>query len=276
MSDSIGFKSAAELSDDARGALGSLLLGLADSKLLLGIRYSDWILGAPSVEAGISCSAMAQDEWGHARIVYAMLKDFDYDPDRLEHSREPGEYSNSELVDADVSGWPELLALNLLLDTSLSIQFESLQESRFEPVHYKARKLLEEERFHFEHARGWASRLGETLAGRAALEQAFSTAIPICLRRFGPDDDELAATLVRDGIVDGRPADLRCRWLARVGPVLESAGIGLVTAEDDGWSTRLEPDWGPWDASRRRGPGGPDEDTLARARGDRNRSLLMD
>ncbi|MGH7541935.1 MAG: Phenylacetic acid catabolic protein, partial [Gemmatimonadota bacterium] len=105
-----GFKSAGEVPEDARAHLGDLLLVLADNKRMLGIRYSDWILGAPSVEAGIACSAMAQDEWGHGRIVYAMLREFALDPDRLEHEREAAEYRSSELLDDPVESWTDLIA----------------------------------------------------------------------------------------------------------------------------------------------------------------------
>ena len=108
---------------------------------------------------------MAQDEWGHARIVYSMLKDFGFDPHHLEHERPADEYHSSGVLDSDVQSWPELIALNYLLDTALSTQFEALHDSRFEPIHYKVRKLLDEERFHFEHGRGWTMRLAETPGG---------------------------------------------------------------------------------------------------------------
>ena len=62
------------LDERETSALHRLILTLADSKRLMGIRYSDWLLGAPSIEAGIAASSMAQDEWGHARLLYAMLK----------------------------------------------------------------------------------------------------------------------------------------------------------------------------------------------------------
>lgn len=271
------FKSASELPDDTRTALGALLLALADNKRVLGIRYSDWILGAPSVEAGIACSAMAQDEWGHARIVYSMLKDFGFDPHELEHERPADEYHNSGVLDSDVASWPELIALNFLLDTALSVQFESLHESRFEPIHYKVRKLLDEERFHFEHGRGWTARLSETEAGREALAEAFSNAWTSCLAWFGPDDDETATTLASVGIVSGDAAATREHWLQRIGPSLSAAGIDLVRESDGRWVTDAEPNWAAWSTSRRRvATGGPDEDTLARVRGDRNRALLID
>lgn len=269
------FRSASDLPDDVRAYLGELLLFLADNKRLLGIRYSDWILGAPSVEAGIACSAMAQDEWGHGRIVYAMLKEFDHDPEELEHERSSDAYHSSELLDADVQSWPELLALNLLLDTAISVHFELLVDSRFEPIHYKVRKLLDEERFHFDHAHGWTARLISTEGGRAALDDAFGKAWNACQRLFGPDDDPLMSALAAEGIVAGDAKAARSRWLERVAPVLE--GMGLARETGSGWVSETELAWDGWSAERRRAAdGGPDEDTLARARGDRNRSLLTE
>ncbi|MFQ5689132.1 MAG: Phenylacetic acid catabolic protein [Gemmatimonadota bacterium] len=273
-----GFKSVEQLPEDARGHLADLVLVLADNKRLLGIRYSDWILGAPSVEAGISCSAMAQDEWGHARILYAMLRDFGLDPVALEHEREASGYRNCQLLDEPARGWPALLALNLLLDTALSVQFDALRESRFEPVHYKVRKLLDEERFHFTHGEGWTARLAMTENGRAALLDSFEPAWEQCLRWFGPSQDPPARCLAEAGIVGATPDELRARWLERVGPVVETAGLDLARGSGGAWSSRIEPAWEGWSSGRRRGPGseGPDEDTLARVRGDRNRALLLD
>lgn len=271
------YKSAEDVPAEAREALGELLLTLADDKRLLGMRYSDWILGAPSVEAGISCSAMAQDEWGHGRILYAMLRDFDRDPERLEHERESGAYRNSELTDRDVESWADLVALNLLLDTALTIVFEALHDSRFEPIHYKVRKLLDEERYHFEHARGWTARLAETPGGRGALDTAFRNAWNACLASFGPPGDPVTGVLAEHGILARDAAGLRRAWLERVGPIVHAAELDLVRGVNGAWESALDIDFEGWSAERRRAAdGGPDEDTLARVRGDRNRSLLMD
>jgi len=276
------YTKAAQLPDATREATGDLILLLADNKRVLGMRYSDWILGAPSVEAGIACSAMAQDEWGHSRILYAMLRDFGLDPGGLEHDRDSAEYRNSELIDSPTDGWPTLLALNLLLDTALSIQFDALGASRFEPLHYKVRKLLEEERFHFEHARGWVTRLCGTEAGRDALRSAFEPVWVACLRWFGPADDPLGVALASGEITDAGPDELRQRWLGRVGPVVHEAGLGLAQPAGDSWSSTLEVEWDDWDSRARRparnagASSGPDAATLASVRGDKNRSMLLD
>ncbi len=269
-----GFKSADELPAEAREALEATLLSLADNKRILGMRYGEWILGAPTLEAGIACSAMAQDEWGHARILYATLKDFGTDPGPLEHEREADAYLSSELLDASVEEWPDFLALNLLFDAALSVQVEALTNSRYEPIHFKTRKLLEEERFHFEHGRGWAQRLAETAAGRNALNTAFRKSLAPCLRWFGRDDGGFGRALRADGIADAGPDELRERWVTRIAPVLREANLGVLAEELD---AGLELDWTGWNADRRRsGEGGPDPETVARIRGDRNRSMLMD
>lgn len=273
-----GFRTVADVPESLHEDLAALLLSLADNKRLLGMRYAQWLLGAPTLEAGIACSAMAQDEWGHSRIVYAMLKDLGHDPAHLEHRREAGEYLNSELLDRPPTEWVSLVALNFLLDTALSVQIESLRESRFEPLHYKVRKMLEEERFHFEHGRGWVARIAETEGGREALAESFPGAWKACLRWFGRPGDSLVVRLREGGIADAEPEELRARWLSRVGPIVTGAGLDLARSEGDGsWLSSLEVDWEEWSPSRRRTVGGAvDEETLAGVRGDRNRSMLMD
>jgi phenylacetate-CoA oxygenase PaaI subunit len=266
-----GWKSAGDVPAELREPLGSMLLSLADNKRLLGMRYSEWILGAPTLEAGIACSAMAQDEWGHGRILYAMLKDFGRDPGELEHERGSTEYLASELLDFSPEDWPGLLVLNALLDTAISVQCEALTESRYTPLQFKMGKLLDEERFHFEHARGWTTRLAQTDAGRAALGAAYAAALDPCLRWFGRDEGETWAALADEGAIDGSPDVQRARWLERVGPLLEEVGLELPAAAGAGL------DWSAWDGARRRaGEGGPDPETLGRVRGDKNRAMLMD
>jgi ring-1,2-phenylacetyl-CoA epoxidase subunit PaaC len=267
-----GYKAADALPEPVREALAATLLSLADNKRILGMRYGEWIMGAPTLEAGIACSAMAQDEWGHARILYATLKDFGLDPTILEHERPADEYLNSELLDEPVTQWPDLLALNLLLDAALSVQVEAMTSSSYEPILFKTRKLLEEERFHFEHGRGWTIRLGDTEAGRKALATAFRKAIGPCLQWFGRPDSGFGKQLVDAGVVDADADDLRGRWRDQITSVFEEAGLELP---ETGIEMALE--WEDWNPDRRRAATGAlDDETLARIRGDKNRSMLMD
>jgi len=168
--------------------------------------------------------------------------------------------------------------LNALLDTALSVQVESLKDSRFEPLHYKVRKVLEEERFHFEHGRGWLARMGQTPAGRTALEEALSPAWQSCLRWFGAPDGGVIARLRLAGVADADPDELRARWIQRIGPAVHETGLGLAELDESGaWVSTIEVDWSDWDGARRRtGAGVLNAETLAGVRGDKNRTMLMD
>ena len=114
------------------GPLARHILSLADTKRVLGIRYSDWLLGAPSIETGIAASSMAQDEWGHARLLYSMLKDFDFDPFQVEHERSADRYYSAPALDDPFEDWAGFTAAVAVVDRALEIALESLSSGAFE------------------------------------------------------------------------------------------------------------------------------------------------
>ena len=229
-----------------------LILALADSKRLLGMRYAEWILGAPALEAGIACASMAQDEWGHGRLLYALLKDFGDDVEKLEHGRDAGEYRNIELLDDSPESWPDLVIINALVDTALSVQLDALRNAEHAPLRQRVGKILDEEEFHAAHGAAWLKRIaGASPETKQLVQQAVDRTLPVILRWFGPQGDAL-----------------RVDFLQRVQPLLASAGITAKAAQPD--FTNFD------EASRRSHNRGPDAATIARIRGDKNRAFLMD
>ena len=272
---------AEELGEGVRAALRDLILTLADSKRVLGLRYSDKMLGAPTLEAGIAASSMAQDEWGHGRLTYALLADFGDDArGELEHGRPAAEYRNMCPLDRPFHTWSETIAAGLLLDTVLSVQYGALLDSRYTPVHNRVQKLLDEERFHFQYAAGWARRIATVSAVRGELAAAFAGYLPEALRWLGRDDAESTRLLVDEGMVSAGPAELRGRFLRRVAPVLEEIGmaesLGLTRRDGGEWSCDATLAWSGWNDATRRASGALDDETAARARGDKNRAMLLD
>ena len=241
-----------------------LILVLADSKRLLGTRYAEWILGAPELETGIACASMAQDEWGHARLLYALLKDFGEDVDKLEHGREPAEYSSMEPLDQSPASWPEFVAINALVDTALTVQLRALTESSYAPLRQRVGKLIDEERFHEAHGMAWSRRLATTGEAGSAFTDAVQRVLPVVLRWFGPQSDDADA----NGLMSGNADALRDAFMAAISPVLENVrGVDRSAAVD----------FGNFDPRTRRTRGtAPDADTIARVRGDKNRAFLMD
>lgn len=267
MKDSPEFAAAGELAAEARASVRNLILSLADSKRILGILYAEWVLGAPELEANIAASSLSQDEWGHSRILYAMLKEFGDEPDQLEHAREAAAYQNIEALDARLATWPEFVFANAVVDTALTVQLEALAESRFAPLRQRVQKQLEEERFHEAHGAAWLRRLATAGGGaRSALQRVFEARYPAVLHWFGPDD--LYASEREAGICDATGDELRARFLQRMQPLLQGAGLEFATVELD------FDDWDP--ATRRTRQGGPDAEAVARARGDKNRAFLLD
>jgi ring-1,2-phenylacetyl-CoA epoxidase subunit PaaC len=273
------YEKAEQLPDDVRAPLRDLILALADSKRVLGLRYSDRMLGSPTLEAGIAASSMAQDEWGHARLTYALLGDLGDEPKALEHERPASEFRSIAALDAGIDGWPGMVAAALLVDSALSVQYAALLNSRYTPVHNRVQKLLDEERFHFQYAAGWARRIAQVPELRGELARALERYLAPALAWLGRDDAPAVRRLLDEGIVANGPSALRARFLAKVGPVLSDVGAAEslgVSRDGEGWSYAGALDWAGWDDATRRAGGGLDEETAARARGDKNRALLMD
>jgi 1,2-phenylacetyl-CoA epoxidase catalytic subunit len=213
---------------------------------------------------------MAQDEWGHGRLLYALLRDFGDDVDRLEHGRQPGDYRNMEVLDRAPASWAEFVALNALADAALTVQFEALRQSSYAPIRQRVEKLLEEEHFHSAHAQAWFRRLAHGgTAARAAIHDAMRAYLPDLLRWFG-DDTRRARALVEASVVDATGSTLRARFVERIAPLLREIEAGDAVRS-------IEPDFSGFDEATRRTNGStPDDETIAQVRGDRNRAFLMD
>lgn len=250
----------------APAPLARHILTLADTKRLLGIRYSDWILGSPSIETGIAASSMAQDEWGHARLLYSMLKRLGFDPFEVEHTRPARRYYSAPALDHPFVDWADFVGATVVVDGALAVALESFGGGNFALAGSRVPKMLAEEEYHRQFGAAWFTRLaGSGGEGAERLQTAATAMLPSTLAWLLPDDD-LYRSLVAEGFV--WPEDrVRDTWQARLGATLAAAGPDLA---------KIEPDRAGWDGARRRGPGAPAEEAVERARGDRNRTLFVE
>lgn len=248
------------------GPLARHILSLADTKRLLGIRYSDWILGSPSIETGIAASSMAQDEWGHARLLYSMLKRLGFDPVAVEQERSAERYYSAPALDAPFPDWAAFVAATVVVDGALAVALESFSQGDFALARSRVPKMLAEEEYHHQFGGAWFARLaGAGGEGARRLESGARAMLPSTLAWLLPDDPAYGA-IVAEGRV--RPAaQVRRRFEDRVGATLALAGLHLA---------EIEPAREGWDPERRRGPGAPGEEAVERARGDRNRTLFVE
>lgn len=219
------------LASEARPLVYALLASLADNKYLLGRRYAEWCTGAPLLESAVAASAMAQDELGHARSFYPLLRGFpEVAQDALGAAsmEERGWQDRPTRAVASLrqpfAGWSDFVAANLLLDTAFTVLFEAATTSPYEPLGQRARKIRQEEEAHWVHARGWAQRLANDARARPTLAASLEATWDDTFTWYGLPDDPVLAGLVRLGILAAGPGDLRDRLRERLVPTLEAVG----------------------------------------------------
>src|SRR5579885_2856381 len=122
----------AEITDQQ--ALFDLLAALADNKYFLGRRYAEWCSSAPTLESSVAAAAMAQDELGHARALYPVLRALQPDAGPELEPETRIQFVNMAALDADFGGWQDFVAANFLIDTAITQIFEAGVGSSFEPL----------------------------------------------------------------------------------------------------------------------------------------------
>lgn len=239
-------------------ALFAVLSSLADNKQAIARRYAYWSNGAPALEAAVAAAAMTQDELGHARTLYPLLEDFAQGQANLAEV-EPMTRTlryHVRVLDTDFQGWSDFVATNFLLDTALTTFFEAAQDSTYEPLRARSRKIMQEERIHVMHAEGWVRRLAR--AGgrvRETLVASLMRQWDETLCWFGPQDDPVMQQLYSEGVIDAPPDELRSRYLRKILPVLNGLEIDVPVAfdaETKRWSPSQPLPWQQWNPASRR------------------------
>lgn len=232
-----------DLDPDTASALLQFGLALADTKHRMGRRLSEWVNGAPALEASVGAAAMTQDELGHARSLYVILRDLPGAPPELgwDTDLDRAEFFNPTLLDVPYPSWFDVIAALVLLDQSLTVVIEATRESAFVPLQQRAGKILQEESFHRIFGESWLARLAGKDDTRQRMQSALERIRPVAFHWFGPPDDAAVVALVGAGILSAGPDALRSAWLGRVRPAVEKNGLRLPDA----------PVAGMWDAARR-------------------------
>jgi ring-1,2-phenylacetyl-CoA epoxidase subunit PaaC len=221
-----------------REPMRALLASLADNKYLLGRRYAEWCTGAPKLESAVAAAAMAQDELGHARSFYPLLRGFGADAATMEEKGWQERPTNAvACLDRGFERWSDFIAANVVLDSAFTTLFESALESKYEPLRQRARKIVQEESAHWVHGGGWLRRLRDA---QASLEAMWDDA----LTWYGQADDPMIVSLAAGGLLSHDPVALRDGLRSKLQPLLAEVGMEQLL--------RRELPWSRWDLSRRR------------------------
>jgi 1,2-phenylacetyl-CoA epoxidase catalytic subunit len=189
----------------------------------------------------VAAAAMAQDELGHARATYPVLK-------QLGASSESGDTHGDRrlaMLDSELPDWTWFVAANLLVDGMLTTFVSACRDSSLEPLAQRARKILQEEGSHRVHAEAWARRLcGLGGAHRDGLvKRLLETWEPVS-RWPGPGPDPGFRAAVDAGLVAHGPDQLRRQTSTWLTSLLAAQGARIDLHDPT--------DWAGWDPHRRR------------------------
>ena len=223
-------------------ALRELLLALADDEFVTGYTNSEWTGIAPMLEEDLAFSSLAQDELGHARLLYESLAELEgMSADVLAYAREPGGFRHAQLVERPRGDWAYTVSRQFLYDTADYVRLESLQESAYAPLAAAAAGIIREEKYHLLHANTWMERLAKgSPEARRRQREAFAGLWPDTLGLFEPVEGE--ENLLAAGILPESFAALQQRWLRRIAePFLRYELPFPFTERSGAWETEVEP-----------------------------------
>jgi ring-1,2-phenylacetyl-CoA epoxidase subunit PaaC len=220
-----GPEAAAQLDEPTREALAELLLAMADDEFVIGFWDSEWTGIAPLLEEDVAFSSLAQDEIGHAQVLYQLLAELrGGDPDRIAFGRTAQEYRHARLLDHPRTDWAFSIARRFLYDTADAVRLDLLAASSYAPLAGVVAKLRREETYHLLHATAWVERLaGGGDEPRRRLQDALERLWPDALCVLAPLEGD--RRLVEAGVLAEPLADGEQRWLAGLAPPLERLGL---------------------------------------------------
>jgi ring-1,2-phenylacetyl-CoA epoxidase subunit PaaA/ring-1,2-phenylacetyl-CoA epoxidase subunit PaaC len=218
-------------------ALANLVASVADNKYFLAHRLAGWGVGAPALESAVACTAIAQEEAGHARGLYSLLEDFPSElrPVPLEREDDRSrKYAVSFLLEASDS-WYRAVAAMALMDSAMTTLLEACAGSSIAELRKRADRILADEWFHARYVDGRLRELAESAAEADALEEELAALLPETLCWFGPPEESGLELLVAAGIVGRRNDELRETFLDGLRARTEKAGVRLPQTGELPW-----------------------------------------
>jgi ring-1,2-phenylacetyl-CoA epoxidase subunit PaaC len=150
-----------EMEPRLEDAYVNLLLFLADSELVIGHRHSEWTGFAPSAEADVAFSSIAQDEMGHAHLYYSLVAGAESEDavDALALDRGPRQLRHLPLLHAANRDWFFTIARHLYWDVFEEVFLAAAVKSSLPLLAGAANRVGNEEIYHEEHAVQWLALL---------------------------------------------------------------------------------------------------------------------
>lgn len=159
-------------------ALFEYLIRLADDRLILGHRLSEWCGHGPILEEDIALANIALDYIGHAANLYEYAVEIegeDRHRDDLVYFRNDPEYKNLKLVELPKGDFGFTIARQFLFSSYSYYLYQLLSDVEDEQFRGMVEKHFKEVKYHLRHSREWVLRLGDgTEESHKRIQDAFN------------------------------------------------------------------------------------------------------
>jgi ring-1,2-phenylacetyl-CoA epoxidase subunit PaaC len=207
-------------------ALFEYLLRLADDRLVLGHRLSEWCGHGPILEEDIALANIALDLIGQATLFLRLAGKIEgqgRSEDQLAYFREAIEYRNVQLVELPKGDFAFTIIRQFLFDVYSYHVLEQLVSAKNKELAGIAAKGFKEVRYHVRHSSEWVPRLGDgTDESHQRAQRALDELWRFVPELFRVDDVD------RELMHEGNAADVSAiepKWRSTVGDVLERATL---------------------------------------------------
>lgn len=140
------------------------LLRLADDRLILGHRLSEWCGHGPILEEDIALANIALDLIGQATLYLRLAGETEgkgRSEDDLAYFRDAVEYRSIQIVELPKGDYAFTIVRQFLFDVFSYHVLEQLQSSSHSELAGIAAKGFKEVRYHVRHSSEWVMRLGD-------------------------------------------------------------------------------------------------------------------
>ena len=202
------------------------LLRLADDRLVLGHRLSEWCGHGPILEEDIALANVSLDLIGEATLLLKRAGEVEgrgRNEDALAFFRDSVDYRNALMVELPKGDFGFTIVRQLFFSLFSLLQMDALTKSSDADLAGIAAKAVKESRYHVRHSAEWVVTLGDgTEESHARAQSAVDELWRYTGELFMADaiDREMS-----DAGLGVNPETLAERWSAEVGKTLERATL---------------------------------------------------
>jgi ring-1,2-phenylacetyl-CoA epoxidase subunit PaaC len=209
-------------------ALFPYVLRLADDRLVLGHRLSEWCGHGPILEEDIALANVALDLIGQATLLLKLAGEIEgqgRSEDALAYFRDAIDYRNALLVELPKGDFGFTIIRQFLFSVFSLHQMQALMHSAHAELAGVAAKAVKEAKYHVRHSAQWVVTLGDgTAESHERAQRALDDLWRYTGELFIADDIDRDVGAARLGV---DPSTLEAAWRADVQPVLARATLTI-------------------------------------------------